>query len=523
VRLFLKTHVKGHYRSVGGRRVYVRPYDDERQRRFSDGGTTGPSLLDLMEPSVMPKPVEEPRQRARTLRERASALTAEAAEYNRATGGRAVKNKGRNNIHEMGGAAVTFRAPSLENSESAHHRALLTEAARLREEAKKIESTIPKRPRRASQPRVRVKRVKWDWMHQAIADIPGDGHRVVADATNLPSDVLRRLGWRRVFLLPGKPPRVFAESRDGSVQSVQEGGRDRDVIAEINGRVQAVSSQEEPPVVKDYLERQRRAALTGGDGHVFRAGRYEVGDRVVIRLRGDRVGGTVVDAHDREEMGKGLVRRLKVRLDHTVAYAKQITTMLPLTGWYDPQREGRVYRYASLSLHNPEDPVVWAGLPTTPVPGRLRPSDAMGKAHATGYPLQGRTKFQGLDISIEQRKGGVRHWEDPETGETGTTKMKWPYGYIRGTEGVDGDHVDCYLGPDEGAPMVYIVTQVRPDTGKVDEQKVMLGFSSAEEAKRAYLAHIPARWFGSMTKMPMEEFKAKVMRTLHGRKMVKSA
>ena len=63
----------------------------------------------------------------------------------------------------------------------------------------------------------------------------------------------------------------------------------------------------------------------------------------------------------------------------------------------------------------------------------------------SGHKLQGRATFRGLNISIENRKGSVRRGVDSD-GHEWATKMNYDYGYIRGTEGVDGDHLDCYLG-----------------------------------------------------------------------------
>lgn len=129
------------------------------------------------------------------------------------------------------------------------------------------------------------------------------------------------------------------------------------------------------------------------------------------------------------------------------------------------------------------------------------------------WKLQGRTDFQGLKISIENKKGSVRKWYDPLKDESGETKMKYPYGYIRLTEGADGDHVDCYLGGDKEAGRVYVVHQNNPNTGKYDEDKVMLGFNSAEEAKEAYLMHFDdPKFFGSIDEYNIETFKKHVMR-----------
>lgn len=126
----------------------------------------------------------------------------------------------------------------------------------------------------------------------------------------------------------------------------------------------------------------------------------------------------------------------------------------------------------------------------------------------TGYKLQGRTRFQGMDISIENKKGSDRQWgERPQD----KTRMKADYGYIRNTLGKDKDHIDVYIGPNPDSTQVYVVHQNRPDTGKHDEDKVMLGFDSIEEAKKVYLQHIPAKWFGSIDEFEISDFKNKVI------------
>lgn len=130
--------------------------------------------------------------------------------------------------------------------------------------------------------------------------------------------------------------------------------------------------------------------------------------------------------------------------------------------------------------------------------------------------LQGRRKFRNLDISIENIKGSVRTWYDKAANKEGRTKMRWPYGYIRMTEGLDGDHVDCFIGPNEDAKNVYVVTTNKaPDFKDVDEEKCMLGFDSAEEAKKAFLMHYDKpEFFRSINTFTYEEFEEKVLSTL---------
>lgn len=128
----------------------------------------------------------------------------------------------------------------------------------------------------------------------------------------------------------------------------------------------------------------------------------------------------------------------------------------------------------------------------------------------SGHKLQGRTEFQGMQISIENKKGTYRSGIDSD-GHAWKTFMNYTYGYIRGTVGTDGDHVDCYIGDNKDSKNVYIIHQNDPVTHKYDEDKCMLGFNSGIEAKKAYLKQYDKPGFyGSMETMSVEDFKAKV-------------
>lgn len=124
------------------------------------------------------------------------------------------------------------------------------------------------------------------------------------------------------------------------------------------------------------------------------------------------------------------------------------------------------------------------------------------------YKLHYRTKWNGLPISIENRKGSKRYWYDKETDTKGETLMHYPYGYIRLTEAADGDHVDVFIGPDENAKFVYVVHQMKaPSFTEYDEDKCMLGFKDRHSAKKAYLMHFDKPgFFGDMIAIPTEKF-----------------
>lgn len=124
-----------------------------------------------------------------------------------------------------------------------------------------------------------------------------------------------------------------------------------------------------------------------------------------------------------------------------------------------------------------------------------------------------RYEFAGLPIAVENPGGTIRQWNDGK--ESGATRMLCDYGFVEGFMSGDGEELDVYVGPDPEAKDVYIVHQLRaPDFRAHDEDKVMLGFISADAARSCYLAHRNDgdRAFGSMTTMPLERFRAKLNR-----------
>ena len=92
------------------------------------------------------------------------------------------------------------------------------------------------------------------------------------------------------------------------------------------------------------------------------------------------------------------------------------------------------------------------------------------------------------------------------------------------SEGVDGDEVDCFVGPNLAAPMVYVVHQNTVDRwADYDEDKCMLGFSSLATAKAAFLAHYnDPRFLSPVTTQAVADFVRKVRATKDHPAMVKS-
>ncbi|WPG35296.1 PLxRFG domain-containing protein [Variovorax sp. EBFNA2] len=115
---------------------------------------------------------------------------------------------------------------------------------------------------------------------------------------------------------------------------------------------------------------------------------------------------------------------------------------------------------------------------------------------------------QGLRISIENPQGSTRSGTSPDGTEWSNT-MAAHYGYVKGTEAADGDHVDVFVGPHAAtASTVYVVDQLNAD-GSYDEAKALLGFNTEAEAVAAYKGSYDADWkVGPITAMSVDEFKA---------------
>lgn len=132
------------------------------------------------------------------------------------------------------------------------------------------------------------------------------------------------------------------------------------------------------------------------------------------------------------------------------------------------------------------------------------PTEAQKEA---GNYKKGHIKVDGFNVTIEQPKGSVRRGKDAN-GTEWETEMHNTYGYIRGTESVDGDHIDIFLSDNPTEGNVFVVDQVNKD-GSFDEHKVMYGFSDMESARKAYLSNYEEGWqgLGNITEVSKEEFK----------------
>lgn len=134
------------------------------------------------------------------------------------------------------------------------------------------------------------------------------------------------------------------------------------------------------------------------------------------------------------------------------------------------------------------------------------PSDAQKES---GNYAKGPLRLHGLDIRLENAKGSERTGTD-KNGKPWSTTLPAAYGYVRGTEGKDGDQQDVYVASED--PTAFVIDQVDPETGEFDEHKTVLGAKDEAEARSIYEGAFsdgtgPQR-LGAITPLPIDAFKA---------------
>lgn len=108
-----------------------------------------------------------------------------------------------------------------------------------------------------------------------------------------------------------------------------------------------------------------------------------------------------------------------------------------------------------------------------------------------GNYRKGRVKLHGLNIAIENPPDSIRRGTSKD-GKKWENRMPCAYGYFVGTEAVDGDAVDCFIGPDPESEFVLAIDQ--QDGRKFDETKFVLGCKTRAEAEKLYLSCYHKGW-----------------------------
>ena len=113
--------------------------------------------------------------------------------------------------------------------------------------------------------------------------------------------------------------------------------------------------------------------------------------------------------------------------------------------------------------------------------------------------------WNGLKFGVEYRPGDIRF-----KGSKHERKLKSGYGHIRGYKGNDKEALDCYLAPGffDGSPItknMFLVEQLKADTGEFDEEKILIGYDSLDHAKECYLTEMSPDHFGGIKPISLVE------------------
>jgi hypothetical protein len=141
----------------------------------------------------------------------------------------------------------------------------------------------------------------------------------------------------------------------------------------------------------------------------------------------------------------------------------------------------------------------------TPTPVLDTPDEARQYAMDLTVKARKGELVPGLELRLTHLKGMVRTGLNA-TGTPWQHTMRHDYGEVVGIPGTDGDNLGVYVGPDPDQTTGYIVTQLNPD-GTEDQQKLMLGFSGLNAAKRAYSEQVPdAALFGGIRAVDVRNY-----------------
>ena len=141
-------------------------------------------------------------------------------------------------------------------------------------------------------------------------------------------------------------------------------------------------------------------------------------------------------------------------------------------------------------------------------PQNSLPQPTAAQIEAGNY-RKGHVNLHGLDISIENPAGSTRSGTDAD-GKQWETTLAHHYGYIKGSVGRDKDHVDVFIGKNTDSRRVFVVDQVDPRTGDLDEHKILLGFNSPVTARSGYLKNYDKsgrQRIGAISETTVEELK----------------
>lgn len=124
-------------------------------------------------------------------------------------------------------------------------------------------------------------------------------------------------------------------------------------------------------------------------------------------------------------------------------------------------------------------------------------------------PIKEKIEVSGIPVWLEWKGGDTREYKGKDGKVSFSKLMKHHYGYIPNTKDADGEEIDVYVGPNRGSKTAWVIKQLKKD-GSFDENKVMMGFGSKDDAKSSYDHHMGGakERFGGIKEVPVSALKA---------------
>ena len=168
--------------------------------------------------------------------------------------------------------------------------------------------------------------------------------------------------------------------------------------------------------------------------------------------------------------------------------AEGVTRQKAVTRQMSPDEKARLIREAQERYGTKGEPKVEKGAPAEAPVKRQKEAERVDLNPTEGQKIAGNYKkghrsVEGLDYTIENPKGAIRSGTT-EDGRPWQVKMPADYGYLRRTEGADGDHIDAY--DLKHGDRHFIIDQLNHKTGEFDEHKVILRAKGELDALDTY-------------------------------------
>jgi len=295
-----------------------------------------------------------------------------------------------------------------------------------------------------------------------------------------------------VFRAAVRPTDIFDYTRKANIARKEQMEKEAANAAE-RARLEAEKAEPAEEVPAEVAVKEEPAGTEVPETSATPATRIKKGDVIKIRM--------MYEGEETTAMVTVQGKDAKISGNILVDVGDGITTSVPI-------------RDVIEKVEAPAEPAAPEQTEVTPTQQAIAEAEAQVNTEPTeaqkeaGNYKMGHVTVDGFDISIENPKGSVRRGTSPD-GKAWETKMNNTYGYLRRTEGVDGDHIDVFLSDNPEQGNIFVVDQVDPKTGQFDEHKVMYGFNSLEEAKAAYLSNYEEGWkgLGDITEVTRDEFK----------------